>query len=208
MDLKSVLRSSILGSVTATLEQTRSDLENELAPRLIAAIRRAVRIFLDKHGAHAADYSSRSIASLVHDYMVIEVSREFVGEPRAIVRRSRGLVTVTMLDRYVFKLKRLDRNFRTRNIPTQTTLRFLAQEPLPFPELPATATNLSAGYQPGHILSESTFWIVCQEGSALSWLWDFHQSPEQPTPITRPDTRTGRVVRKPAAAEQTGTAEG
>jgi len=97
--------------------------------------------------------------------MVAEARRCFPFE----VRRNLFLITI---GKYLIKLKKLDRQLRASNHPTQLVMDFLAQRQLELFEHPATV-NLHLGYQKDAIeLTRSRVWLARPIGNRLDWTWD------------------------------------
>ena len=194
---------------------------NDLPPALrahIAALRTLVHSALsDFHRLHStlrAEYSPRTEASIIHDYMVSHTKR--AGYPWKV---RRNLFLFRIGDDYLTKPKKLDKSWRPRNIPTQLVLRFDGQRALRlFDDL--DLTHLYLGYQrEGAELLTSSIWLVCPDAQGIKWAAELRSeaasdsievaAPVEPTMPTLPDRR--RVTakrtperRKPTASEDTG----
>jgi hypothetical protein len=177
--------------VVATRDQAETDLR-PYAERFLRCIREAVLQYLDEHGRLAYRYSKRTQASIIHDYMVDRIKAEFDGEPGVTWRLARNLFVLNVHNKYLIKLKKHDRAFKTSNIMTQLTFDWLTQKQLELPGMPDPATHLHLGYQPGYTLASSTYVITCRDGSVIEWVWPLMEAeptvlrlPERPPATTR-----------------------
>jgi hypothetical protein len=119
--------------------------------------------FHDLHRELRADYSARSEASIIHDYMLKEA--KLAGFPWKLRRN----LFLFRLGDFAVKLKKLDNLLRPRRIPTQLSLNFERQRAIRlFDDL--DLTHLFLGYQRnGAELVTSAIWLVCPDGKNIKW---------------------------------------
>lgn len=131
---------------------------------LRALVQNALLRFHEKQRELRVDYSARTEASIIHDYMVREAKGAGYNWK---VRRNLFLFRVG--EDYSVKPKKLDRALRPRNIQTQFVLDFERQNTTAlFEDL--DLTNLFLGYQrDGAELVTSSVWLVCPQGKGMKW---------------------------------------
>ena len=129
-------------------------------PSLHACVKAALTDFVAAHRDRRADYTSRTEASLIHDYMVKHAKAQFPGS----WTRKHNLFLIRVGQDYLVKLKRLDHHFHASRIPTHLSLKFEDQQQLPlFDDL--DRTHLHLGYQVDPLaISQSTIWLVRPDG--------------------------------------------
>jgi hypothetical protein len=91
------------------------------------------------------------------------------------ISRKRGLVTINVRDQLLARFKKLDRDKRSHNIPTQQSLLFKAQ--LDLPGIESSLTHLDVGY----VLNElqtglDGVYITCPYGKGIAWWIDLNDS--------------------------------
>ncbi len=121
----------------------------------------------DFHGKHRelrVDYSARSEASIIHDYMVKQA--KVAGFDWKL---KRNLFLFRVGTDFSVKPKKLDRQLRPRNVLTQLVLDFERQRVMHlFDDL--DLTHLFLGYQrDGAELLTSSIWLVCPDGRGVKW---------------------------------------
>jgi hypothetical protein len=112
--------------------------------------------------------TSRTRAAFLHDRILVHIRRQFDGEKGVSFVRGRGGLTLLALQhRFLIRFKKLRRDLRTSNIPTQQSLAFARQQTLP--GIPAL-THLNAGYVLNRMQTniESTH-ITCPNGKQVAW---------------------------------------
>jgi hypothetical protein len=143
---------------------------NDLPPTLRAhmevlrgLVRSALSEFHTTHRELRANYSARTEASIIHDYMVWQA--KIAGFPWKVRRN----LFLFRLGDYAVKPKKLDTFLRPRNVPTQLVLQFEQQRALRlFDDL--DLTHLFLGYQRnGAELVTSSIWLVCPDGRQIKW---------------------------------------
>lgn len=88
-------------------------------------------------------FGPRTRASIVHEYIWEAILKRFDGQPEAHHTSVNGMRVLTLSDQLQLRFKKMDRQFRARNIPTTQQRLFARQEPLPgIPPL----TKLTIGY--------------------------------------------------------------
>jgi hypothetical protein len=190
--------------VLATLDQATTDLEPYVR-RLRECVRTAIGTFQADFGPRLYKMALGTQASLIRDYIVDEIKREFDGEPGVSHKTSHGLFLLNIDNRYLLRFKKFDRRLRTRNIPTQLSLDFLLQQPLSLPGMPDAATHLNVGYKPGMTLATSTIWITRPDGGMLDWSWEITE-PAQPIPFPAEDSPRRPRVRPRVVTDREATA--
>jgi hypothetical protein len=158
----------------ATKEEIKAEL-NEFLPRFRECVSRALQRYVDEYKALRHLHTTRTDASIIHDLMVNESKKAFgdASDPeatgRARVHKKGNLVQVVVDNRFKFRLKRLDRQGRARNIPTQSVLNFNDQQQA-FEQVP-DPVNLYLGYQlpNGLTFTEATVLVMCPDGTEVGW---------------------------------------
>lgn len=136
----------------------------EALRRHVASLRECVTFalgdFVKEHTRLRARYSSRTEASIIHDYMVWNAKDRFPWKLK------RNLFLIQIENEFRAKLKKLDGSWHTRRIPTQLSLRFEKQLPLQgrlFDDL--DFEHVFLGYQrDGAEILKSKVWLVCPDG--------------------------------------------
>lgn len=198
-----------------TLEEAQGDLQS-YEEEFYSCVQGALAEFVGDHAPFRHVYSRRTQASIIHDLIRKHVRERFGGRPGVIMQDKGNVFRLHVGPKWVFKVKKLDSSFRSRNIPTQTVLVFLRQEePVSQLELPGTGprpTSLHLGYQlprgNSPELLKSTVWVACPSGSSVAWLWPLlpaEQMPVAPPIPLRPEEpmpRTRVRIRKTAEADE------
>lgn len=161
----------------------------------------------------------RTRASYVHERVVYRLLQaEASGECDGLrMKRGRGGLWVAIInDQIVLKLKKLDRELKSRNIPTMQTAHFDHQGMMPGLNVPA-ATNATGGY----VLDPLTTMplrlvVVCWDGLMHQWTINLEAETGEAggdsmftLPITGAPAggRTRTRVIEPTAAETEGASE-
>lgn len=162
---------------------SRSEAELRLRPYLLTisdCIYSALTEFDSGHGCQP-DWSPRTCASMRHDLMVKHVKSRFDGSDKVRCFMRRGLFHLE-IDGLWLRFKKLDRNLRSRSIPTRQALSFLNpyQRQLEFPGMPSPVSRLTAGY----ILNPlgtgiDGAYITCPNGSEIGWFIELTEPPSQ-----------------------------
>lgn len=176
----------------------------ELLRAYIGTLRGVVLSALDdfntKHRELRVDYTARTEASIIHDYMV-----KYAKGAGFDWKIKRNLFLFFVGNDFDIKPKKLDANLHTRRIPTQLALQFERQRVLKlFDNL--DLTHLYLGYQrSGAELVTSSVWLVCPEGRRVKWAAELRAGEaaavvEIALPPTMPTESEGRRVKaKPDA---------
>ncbi|MCY1018255.1 hypothetical protein [Pyxidicoccus sp. MSG2] len=161
--------------------KTRPQAEAELAPHvktMCAIVQGALEEYVRDYAQLRHKLSARSQSSIINDLMVFLSKERFAENPEVKVVKKRGSFLVNFASGYLIKLKKLDKNLRAANIPTQAVFDFnnqtQAKEPFQaeLPGMPPAPTNLHVGYQLlGIALTSSKVWIVCP-GAEEGWSWE------------------------------------
>lgn len=126
----------------------------------------------EKFGKVAADLraplGNRSRASFVYDHMIANVRKKFDDLPNVRIRDKGGVTILDIEGKVCIRFKKLDKNRKSRNYPTQQHLMFAMQMELP--GIPAKQTTLITGYRLD--LFETTIdeiCVTCPVGKKLRW---------------------------------------
>ena len=167
---------------------------------------RANRTPLDK-----ARDRKRTRSSIINDSMVHNARTAFVEDPDVTLYEEYGY-TRLLIEDFSIRMKKLDHNFRTHNVPTQEALAFVYQMSFQMRGLRAL-TNLALGYQWNDLETEITgVYLVCPRGTQNEWVIaiprpdsgpDLQQLPVRPPQPQGPDT--DRVFPKKDTDTDTGT---
>jgi len=166
-------------------ESVMEDLR-EVTPLLGGAIRAALDQFEREHTSHRHYYTPRTQASVIHDLMAATATRALDTVPDAKCLTVNGGFVIIIGQKYIIKLKKMDRRLRTRNIPTQTVMDFRCQRPmqLHLPHVPKE-THLFCGYIPLDAeLRHSPLWATCPIGENIRWAWELDEGmPAEVVPL-------------------------
>jgi hypothetical protein len=138
----------------------------------------------------------RTRACIVHDFMVSHAKRLFEGVPGVHIEDRSGIVLLVIDDRLAIRFKKLDKENRTRNYPTQQALAFMQQ--LDLPTIPSLA-RLVVGYRLTNLETElESVFVVCPNGLSNAWGMELKPPaiggnvvpltprPTGPAPVVRP----------------------
>jgi len=179
-------------------DEARSVIPPEVAGAIVTSSQLAFQDWFSQVSDHSKTVSSSSTkSSFINDHMVHHARTLLKDHPdvRFIPRNGRYHMLVILPKQTVeIKLKKLNRNRRPSNIPTDTVFKYNYQIPLPlplqleFPEVLSPITNLVAGYQANRLKTGvEAVYIVCPEGERNRWEWriDFEPLPA-PTELSKP----------------------
>lgn len=187
----------------------QSQAKQELAHimgRLHSCVRAALQEFFNVHGGLRFKYFGTTEPSVIHSLMKWHIEQAFPDGNTDGVKTmvtKKNLFVAIVGDAYQIKLKKLGRDFSTRNVMTQAVMDFLEQRETQLELLPAP-TNLHLGYLPKNKaeLLTSDIWLVCPDGQREPhWTLELQPAPvAAPTPIRvaphQPPTRKSRVRAK------------
>ena len=142
-----------------------------LAPHL-RLIGDCLREGVDRFNAereHAGPVSTRSRASLVHDYAAEAAERAFDGTDGVELVRDHGFLVIVVDQRVLIRFKKLTNRLETRGIRTHQAQLWDAQEPLP--GMPPV-THLVAGYVLGDLGDLDRLVLVCARYGRRLWTID------------------------------------
>ena len=165
----------------------------EYVPDLHACVRNGLDEFVAEHKVCRVDYTRRTEASIIHDYMVKHARSQFSSS--CVLRQN--LFLIKLGQDYLVKLKRLDQHHHVSRIPTNLSLQFEGQDQMPlFDDL--DRIHLYLGYQFDPIeVSKSRIWITRPEGPFLvrfaAELTDDHLVQVLPVHKTQPRRITPKV---------------
>jgi hypothetical protein len=125
-------------------EAIRCYLTPERLNAIYECISNALQMYDDDYTTLRFKHSPRTHASVIHDLMVDNIKKRFANDHKVNCFYKKGLFHL-LVDNgdIVIRFKKLDRNLRTHNIPTQQSFNFTHQMSMFNPP----ATNLNAGYQ-------------------------------------------------------------
>lgn len=159
-----------------TVEEMSRDLEGFLTG-IWRSVANAVERFERLPSDDKLDYSRRTMASIINDFMVSNARKEFPEGSDVRWYDRRGQFLLCIKGKYRIKFKKLDRGLRPSNIPTMQALEFLHQGMLPsrghiqllLPGMPPPMTNLVAGYRWSAVGEKPDIFMVCPNGSDNAW---------------------------------------
>ncbi len=157
---------------------------------------------------HVVRYDSTTRAGIVYNEIIAEARKRFFGV-RDVNLQSRGRTLLLIFQGVlVLRFKKIDRNFRTRNVPTKQVVRMQYQMELQ--GLPPEATQVVAGYLLNALQdSVSGNWIVCPMGRSYEWKLPLgDQQPPPALPIQNPNDPAGPSVRSARVAKEEREAKG
>lgn len=177
-------------------DSVKSIITPELAKTLLEVITSAFADYNNKVDAQArAVCTATTRANFVNDHMIFHARdkmEKFAPYVRFVLRRGRTHLVIGPEGNLVeVKMKKLDRNRRPSNIPTNEAKDYQNQvvHQLELPDMPSPIANLIAGYR---LNSEKTgigaVYIVYPQGSHNKWEWklEFETQPATITPAPQP----------------------
>jgi hypothetical protein len=163
----------------------------------VSTVQEGLKLFRE-YGPMRFRHRRRTDSSIINDLIVDQAKINFSGLPGVSFTDRYAVFMLGFHSSYVVKIKKLDKNLRSKNIQTDNVLDFVGQTPeIPGAEGP---TNLHLGYQrqSSSELETSTIWLVCPDGPRrIAWEWSLDSSsglalpvlaevgPRDDTPITR-----------------------
>jgi len=132
----------------------------------------ALRRFVEEQAQLRHKYTARTEANIIHDYMRLEARKRLGDHPRIRFIDKGNRFEILVGSEWRIKLKKLDRQLRTRNIETQAVFAFLNQmagqgflfDPSVLP------TNLHLGYKrDGVEITPSNVYLACPNGRKVAW---------------------------------------
>ncbi|MEK7153380.1 MAG: hypothetical protein AAB834_05510 [Patescibacteria group bacterium] len=134
-------------------------------------------------------------AYFINDRMLHHAKTVFDGSNEVKLIPKHGRYQLMVKGQLLFKLKKLNRNFRTANIPTNTVILYDAQLKPPVYNtqlafmnfVPDDITHLIAGYVEDQIRTGMSPYIVCPNGKRNYWVWPLKFTPMAPDDIRGPD---------------------
>ncbi|NHA68770.1 hypothetical protein [Phycicoccus flavus] len=151
----------------------------------------------------SATISARSRASLLSDFIALEVTAEFRGKSAARLRKRHGVLLLILDDRVVLRFKKFrDAALNTSDNRTQATLAFDEQALVSAGDL-QPITHLVAGYRlDGLALELDRLAITCRVDGAHHWEpIDITPAPSRPSAVVPPNSAAPRARVKSARKE-------
>lgn len=153
--------------------------QGEAKPRLEPhhdAIIGCVKAGWDKWILHVAPQlplpDRRTRPTIVHNFITDEARRRFCDVPGVSVIQAQGRFLVSIDNKFIIYFKQLDRTLRTRNYPTDTAVKFDAQEPIRLPGIPDIC-RITIGYIPSDITqSISAIYVSLLRGKTVQWSYE------------------------------------
>lgn len=182
----------------------------------VASFRRAVLQAWDDveryFGHEIGMQSTRATANVMHDRVVHHLKMVYDGDPQVTLNKHRGLWLMYIGGHSRFKMKKLDRQLLTKNIPTRQAIMFNGQQPM-LDGMPPEADNFVLGYRMNAIGTElEGIYITYPQGADIGWYMSIHDDemdsgtiselpiqPQQP-----PRRRVKRKVEEATGDEQDG----
>lgn len=197
-----------------TKDQAQHDLAHVLG-RLHSCVEASLQEFSKDHGGLRFKYFGTAEPSIIHSLMKWQLEQAFpegnAYGVRTMVTR-KNLFVALVGDQYRIKLKKLGRDFSTRNVMTQAVMNFREQREAQLELLPAP-TNLHLGYRPKNKaeLLTSDIWIVCPNGDrGPHWTLELQPAPvAAPTPVrAAPQQATNPRKSRVRAKTETNSTQG
>lgn len=166
-----------------------------------------------KYADSRANHTKRTAANSVNDDAWANLRKEFEGEQGFSFSEGLGRRLLHFEGQFNIRVKKLDKNFRPRNIATQGVLDFLQQ--VVAPHLPGMdpPTNVDLCYRlVGLAEIQPNVYLRCPKGRSYHWLWELEEPVAAaagpaaiPAPKPGPSVTERRVrPRKPASEEKPG----
>lgn len=149
-------------------------------PRIVTSIKKGFDDYLDliryrSLKGEMTDYTPRTIASIIHDNLRMNITQQFNNEPDVITKDFNGIFGLLIEGKLLIRFKKFNKDFSTSNVPTRQTLSFDNQESIEgFPEVP---TFLYSGYiHDGTWSSIKNIYLICREGNVTRWAKDLAET--------------------------------
>lgn len=131
---------------------------------------------------HRIKFDSTTRAAIVNNAIAAEANKRFYNVAGVNVARKGRTLYLTFGGDIILRFKKVDRNFRTRNIPTKQALRLEYQ--MEVTGLPPKATVVVAGYLLNALQdSVQGNWLVCSVGADVEWKIPLDIAPPPPPPL-------------------------
>jgi hypothetical protein len=154
---------------------TKAEAQAVMTPyesRIEGAIRAAWRVYREYAPDVRLAASPRTQSSHIRDLILIYIRREFDGDPNVKFIKVRGMEVMCIEGKVVVRFKKMDKNKRSSNVPTEQAKAFLGIGQGVLEGLPLEATKLQAGYHMNKLRTGYTdIWITCQQGYQVSFFW-------------------------------------
>jgi hypothetical protein len=198
--LSSRNKRGVWSSVVVQREQAQVDLDPFLA-RLFECVTKGVADYdATVDPGVRATLSTRTQSSLINDRIAFRASALFSGAPGVRVLSRSGSTRVLIGDKYQIRFKKLSKNRRSSNVPTQAVMDFIYQMDrqlgqMSFGFQAIELTNLDVGYQWNVLRTEvAGVFAVCPNGTRNEWVLEIAKPTAEPTRM-RPRARKRARVR-------------
>lgn len=122
-------------------------------------------------------YCNRTKACIINDLIIKNSLENLYSVDGIRFRQCRGNTYIIIRDKFILRFKKLDKNLRTSNAPTNQSNKYIYQESL-FSDLPDPVTNIFAGYTWNNSQSSySGIYLTCPLGRNLEWSHDLSPAP-------------------------------
>lgn len=166
---------------------------------------------ISKSPVETAGLTAGTKSSVIQNRIVFRLQQAHAEDPHAGLRVTtiNGLQVAVLNDQLMLKLKKLNEDLRSRNIPTGQTKAFDAQEQL-MPSTEGRLTNATAGYVPDRTGKVGQAVVACWDHGELAWSYDLLGNAGSAAklftvPVEPAPTQRKRIVAKPAAVDKTST---
>lgn len=157
---------------------------------------------------HRMKHTTRSRASLVHDYIVYAARQSFDGIADARLVEINKLFMVTFGADIGLRFKKLDECFHSSGIPTQQRLDFMCQDDLPGIE---SVTHLEAGYSLNPLQTAiEGIYLCCPNHPSVLWYHELTEGDVSDNVIvlpTAPAPRYGVIIEPDVDEAESGDHE-
>jgi hypothetical protein len=149
---------------------------------------------------------TRSITSMLNDFVAQHAIAVFDDCPEIRFAVMRGLLIMYIHDEAVLRIKKIGRNFKSRNIRTGQTIQYLYQ--LPMADMPPLAPHYIVGYQADALGAVDGAYVTLPDGDDVGWVISLDNEGLLPLseiapPPAEPKQPSSRVrLRGTAATEQ------
>lgn len=185
-----------------TEDETR-EVMSPYEERLASVVNRAIARWQDLPPEHAVDFSPRSRASLIHDYIVAEANAEFQGKDHVKVSNKRGTVVLLFAGKVAVRFKKVNGNRLRYSISPTGRQRGIHMQQLALDGTDVRVTWATAGYRldaAGGLIQTA---LVVNHGESQRFAFDLESAPAgvvQSYPMPEDDDE-GLVIRPAASAD-------